>query len=100
MEEQDIQRILDNYKKAKQRSKAKYDSIKRDPEFIKKNRERANEWYKHNKEKRRELNSKNREFNNMKSGYNYYKKNGRLEDYKIKHKDKYDKLVEIGYIKD
>ena len=36
----------------------------------------------------------------MKSGYNYYKKNGRLEDYKIKHKDKYDKLVEIGYIKD
>tara|TARA_R110001592_G_scaffold331695_4_gene614707 strand:+ start:301 stop:609 length:309 start_codon:yes stop_codon:yes gene_type:complete len=101
MDEQKIQKILDNHKKMLATSKEKYHTVRKlDPIFMAENRQRANEWYKQNKDKRKEHYEKNRELLNSKTQYHYYKNRDNLPLFKQRHPEKYTLLVEVGYIKD
>ena len=101
MEEQQIQKILDNHKKMLEKSKERYHTVKKlNPEYMEKNRQTARDWYENNKDKRKEQYKKNKPFMNARSQYYYYKNRNRMEEFKTKHKDKYDLLVEKGFIED
>jgi len=101
MDEQKIQKILDNHKKMLEKSKEQYHTVRKlDPMFMAENRQRANEWYKKNKDKRREHYQKNRDLLNSKTQYHYYKSRDSLHLFKQRHPEKYTKLIEVGYIKD
>ena len=51
------------------------------------------------KEKKTEYYNANREILNFKQSYRYYIKNKTIEEFKTKFENRYDKLVEIGFIK-
>lgn len=100
MNEKEIQRILTIHKNMLESSRKRYHEVKKhDPEFIKKNRERSNKWYELNKEKRKEKYDNERNTINAKASYNYYKRKNNLELFKVRHKAKYDILLNVGYIK-
>ena len=100
MNEKEIQRILDIHKNMLESSRKRYHEVKKhDPEFIKKNRERSNKWYELNKAKRKDKYDNEKHIINAKASYNYYKNRNNLEVFKVKHKAKYDILVNIGYVK-
>lgn len=101
MDDQKIQKILDNHKKMLAKSKEKYHTVRKlDPMFMAENRQRANEWYKQNKDKRKEHYEKNRDLLNSKTQYHYYKNRDNLPLFKQRHPEKYTLLVEVGYIKE
>lgn len=99
MNEEQIQRILDNHKKSLERSKEVYHTVKKlDPEFMEKNRQRSNDWYQKNKEKRKQKYQNNKDLLNAKTAYYYWKKKDRLDFFKVNHKHKYDMLVSNGFL--
>lgn len=98
--EEQISRILENYKNKRMRENKYYHQVsKNNEEFMKKNRERAKNHY-HNgyKEKKKNNYNDNKEMMKNKSLYNYYKKNDKIEIFKERHKEKYENLVEKGII--
>ena len=89
-----IVKILKAYEQKRDREKQYYQEVKKnDEEFIKKNRERAKLHYAENKDKRKEKYEKNKDLNRIKSLYRYYKRNNKEEDFKEKHPDKYEILL-------
>lgn len=95
-----IARVLTNYKNKRIRENKYYHEVTKNKEDFKiKNRERAKAHY-HNgyKEKKRENYSNNKDVLQMKSLYNYYKRNDKIDIFKEKHEDKFNMLSEKGLI--
>tara|TARA_R110000737_G_scaffold157324_1_gene185849 strand:+ start:16899 stop:17210 length:312 start_codon:yes stop_codon:yes gene_type:complete len=100
LSEEQIDRILANYKKKRERENKYYHEVSKDNEKFKiKNRERAKSHYQRNgKEMKKERYESNREILQIKSLYNYYKKNDKIEIFKEKHETKYNILIEKGIL--
>lgn len=95
-----IKGLVEKHKKMLQYNKDRYNTIrKNDPEFMQKNRDRANKHYQDNKDKKHQYYQENKELINCKSSYRYYKSKNKLDDFKIKQPDKYQTLVDCGFIK-
>ena len=98
--QEQIETILTNYKKKREREKTYYHSVKQvDDEFIAKNRDRAKDHYKKNREKKLEHYKENKEFLGARQLYYYYRRNDRGADFKEKHPDKYTMMSQKGLIK-
>ncbi len=97
-----IDKILTNYKNKRLRENQYYHEVsKNNDDFKNKNRERARNHYKNGyKELRKVKYNENKEIYKLKSLFRYYKKQDKIETFKEKHGEKYEKLVEIGFIKD
>ena len=95
-----IDRILANYKKKRERENKYYHEVSKDnEEFKMKNRERAKTHYdKVGKEAKKDRYQSNKEILQIKSLFNYYKKNDKIDMFKEKHESKYNILVEKGII--
>ena len=95
-----IARILTNYKNKRIRENKYYHEVsKNNEEFKNKNRERARNHYNNGyKQIKKQKYNDNKDIMKYKSLYNYYKKNDKIDIFKQKHNDKYDKLIEIGFI--
>ena len=65
---------------------------------MKKNRDRAKLHYENNKEKKKEYYQSNRELMNAKASYKYYLKNDNIEQFKKKYNDRYELLINSGFI--
>lgn len=95
-----IARILTNYKNKRIRENKYYHEVsKNNEDFKKKNRERAKNHYENGyKEKKKENYNQNKELLKNKSLYNYYKKKDKIDVFKEKHSEKFQYLVEKGFI--
>jgi len=96
----EISRILELYKHQREKDKTKYELRKTDPEFMKKNRERAKKHYELNKDKRVNKYYENKDLQKAKCSYHYYKKKDNMDKFKERFPDRYDLLNGIGYFKD
>lgn len=95
-----IQKLLINYKLKKKYDYDKYHNERKlNQDFIEKNRERSKQYYENHKEDRKLNYEKNKDLLQMKNLYGYYNRNKKLDLFKSKHKYKYDKLIDIGFIK-
>ncbi len=100
--EQQIAKVLINYKNKREREKKYYHEVTKNKEEFKiKNRERAKNHY-HNgyKDKKKEIYNDNKELLKSKSLFNYYKKKDKIDLFKEKHQEKFKILVDKGFIKD
>ena len=98
--EEYIKKLIDTHQKKLANDRHIYlTKHKNDEKFQEKNRERANDYYKRNKEKVKNRMEKNKVKNGALSSYRYYKKTDRIDLFKKKYPDKYKYLVEIDYIK-
>ena len=94
-----INKIIELYKKNRQRDKIKYLKKKDDPEFILQNRLRAKTHYETvYKEKKKDNYEKNKVLLQTKSLFRYYKKNDKVEGFKNKYPEKYQLLQDHGII--
>ena len=95
-----IDKILANYKKKRERENKYYHEVSKDNEEYKiKNRERAKAHYhKSGKDMKKEKYESNKEILQIKSLFNYYKKTDKLDVFKEKHQDKYNILIDKGII--
>tara|TARA_R100001463_G_scaffold20669_1_gene50133 strand:+ start:2559 stop:2900 length:342 start_codon:yes stop_codon:yes gene_type:complete len=92
-----INKIIDLYKKNRERDKIKYQKKKDDPEFIKQNRLRAKTHYETvYKEKKKDNYEKNKVLLQTKSLFRYYKNNDKVEAFEKKYPDKYKLLQDHG----
>jgi len=100
MDEEQIENILTIYKNKRQREKNYYHEVsKHKNDFKIKNRQRAKDHYNNGyREKKKIQYENNKQLLSSKSLFNYYKRNNKLEVFKEKHKDKYDLLLEKGYV--
>ena len=98
--QEQIKRMIVAYQKKRAWEKMKYDEKKDTPEFKKINCERAKAWYSQNKEIRKQTYDQNKELQKARCSYNYYKRLGRLHDFKIKCPDKYKYLIDNNYLKE
>tara|TARA_R110000744_G_scaffold102702_3_gene197305 strand:- start:724 stop:1029 length:306 start_codon:yes stop_codon:yes gene_type:complete len=97
LNEDQILKIVNQYKKQREREKLYYQEKKKnDVEFIKKNRERARNHYLNNKEKKKDKYDENKEFRRVKALYYYYKKKDNLEKFRAMQ-DKVDILNDGGF---
>ncbi len=97
--EKQIEKVLTDYKKKRERENKYYHEVsKHNEEFKSKNRERAkNHYHKKGKDMKKNQYEDNKEFVKARSLYNYYKKNNNLEKFKEKHECKCKILIEKGY---
>ncbi len=80
-------------------NKKRYNTLrKNDAEFMQKNRDRARKHYEDNKDKKLQYYQDNKDLINCKASYRYYKSRNKLDDFKTKQSDKYQKLVDCGFI--
>jgi len=98
--DEQIESILKNYKKQRQRDKDKYIKVKDNEDFKIKNRARAKEHYDKNKEVKKEKYKENTELLKAKACYRYYNKKDKLDIMISKYPDRYELLESIGYLKD
>ena len=92
-----INKIIDLYKKNRERDKIKYQKKKDDPEFIKQNRLRAKTHYETvYKEKKKDNYEKNKVLLQTKPLFRYYKNNDKVEAFEKKYPDKYKLLQDHG----
>ncbi len=99
MNNEEIQRILQQYKEKKARDRAYYHNhIKVDEERVKKRREASRKYVESNPIKQIEYRQKNRERINLRNLVNYYKRNNRLEEFKVNKPDKYKRAIELHII--
>jgi hypothetical protein len=95
-----IQNILKAYKRKRESEIKHYHTVlKNNPEFQKKNRERSKIWYQKNKDKRKNYYQDNKDLHNSKTLYKYHLKKDNLDYFKTKHEEKYQLLIESGFIK-
>lgn len=93
-----INKIIELYKKNRQRDKIKYQKKKDDPEFIKQNRLRAKTHYETvYKEKKKDNYEKNKVLLQTKSLFRYYKKNDKVDVFEKKYPEKYKLLQDHGF---
>ena len=94
-----IKTILSQYKKKRERENNNYHNVlKHDMEWKKLNNEKSKEYYKNNKEIVQKKYLSNNEYIKVRNLYRYYLGENRVEDFKQKHKDKYEYLLNKGYI--
>ena len=99
LSEEQINKILTNYKKKAEREKQYYHNVaKHDEDFKAKNRAMAKAHYDNNKSLKKDKYETNKDFLKSKSLFNYYRKNDRIEDFQNKHSDKYELLKKKGVI--
>jgi len=93
-----FENLLNKYKKQLEYGKAYYHKNKTNEEFIAKNRNRSKQYYNDNIEKKREYYENNKNDIKLKNNYKYYLKQNRVELFKERHIEKFNRLVDIGYI--
>ena len=98
MTEEQINKIIQNYKNQKVKDKDRYNTLKLSEDFKVKNRERARLHYENNKDKKKQKYQDNKDILNAKSLLQYYKYNDKVDTFKEKHTDKYDLLYSKGLI--
>ena len=98
--EDQIQQILKLYKQNRQKNKERYNKIKDTEEFKIKNRARASKHYEENKDMKKKQYQENKEFIKARNNYLYYKKKDRVEEYKEKHPESYQILIDKNYLSD
>ena len=86
--DEELKKIISNYKKSKEKDRKKYEKKKDDPNFMRKNRNRALAYHEKHKDERKLQYASNKPFNSAKSLYNYYVKHERSEEFIKKHPDK------------
>lgn len=97
----DIKRIVDQYNRKRERETKQYhEEKKHDETFMKDNNERAKKYYLDNKDKVKLRYKENQNPTQIKCLFRYYKNQNRVEEFKIKHHDKYNYLVGEGIIID
>tara|TARA_R110000764_G_scaffold38795_4_gene86339 strand:+ start:810 stop:1130 length:321 start_codon:yes stop_codon:yes gene_type:complete len=98
--EEQIQKILQNHKKKRDRENKYYhDVTKNSDDFKIKNRQRAKTHYDNKgKDMKKENYQKNKDLLSAKSLYNYYKKRDNIDSFKEKHASKYIMLLESNVI--
>ena len=85
LSDEKIKLILERYKRKQEMDKERYHTIrKHDPEFVIKNRQRAN------KDKKKEYYEKNLELKKSRSLVTYYTKLGRLDEFKEKYPERWE----------
>ena len=95
MNENNINDVLLKYKNKRNREKKYYDEVlKNNDNFKIKNKQNSATWYSNNKDKKKEYYINNKEEIKLKSQFNYYKKNDKLDILKTKSPEKYDLMVE------
>jgi len=94
-----IKSIVSQYKKKRERENTNYHNVlKHDCEWRKMNNEKSKEYYKKNKEVVQKKYLSNNEYIKIRNLYRYYLRENRVEDFKQKHKEKYEYLQERGYV--
>ena len=98
--EQQIAKVLSDYKKKRERENKYYHEFsKHSEEFKIKNRERAKNHYQNKgKDMKKNQYKDNKEFVKARSLYNYYKKKDNLDKFKEKHEEKCKILREKGFV--
>jgi hypothetical protein len=97
--DEEIKQIIRRYERRITLEREKYQKKKDDPEFIKQNRERANQHYKLNREKKLQEYQDNKEVINAKNMLRYWKQHNKdLTEIEHKHPEKYKILKERGLI--
>ena len=98
-DESKINKIIELYKKNRERDRKKYEKRKNDPDFIEKNRARAKAHYQaHYKDIKKDNYIKNQEFIKAKSLFYYYRRNNRIDDFKTKFPDKVTLMETHGFV--
>jgi len=97
-DDQQINKILNQYKKTRERERKYYHEVKKTNEdFVNKNRERAKNHYETNKENKKQEYQEKKDFYKCKSLYYYYKRNGKSEDFSTKFPDKMEILNQNNF---
>jgi len=96
--ESQINKILSDYKNRRIRDRMRYETIKDDTEFKIKNRQRAKLHYEQNKDKRKEKYIENNDLMKARNSYYYYKKKDKLDILQSKYPDRWQLLLDKGYI--
>lgn len=100
MDEETINRVILQYKKKKEKEYNNYhNKNKLDPEYMKKNKERAKLHYDLNKENRKESYKNNKDLVKARSSFYYYKKNNKLDTFKDKFPNHVNTLIKYNIIK-
>lgn len=95
-----INRLLKAYEKKRAWEKMKYIEKKDTEHFKKLNCERAKDWYEQNKDVRKQKYHDNKELHKARCSYNYYKKLGRVDDFKKKRPEMHQYLIDNNYLKE
>ena len=97
LENDTIQRIINNYKKKVEYDHDRYhNKIKNDPELMEKRRELSREHYHNNKDKKKEYYQKNKERLRLHGLARYYKDD--LDKLKKRYPLEYDLMIEYNII--
>ena len=89
MTREETQKIMKAYKRKREQEKARYDRLKKDPEFIENNRARARSYYVANKDKKAEIYKENKAMRSAKSLHHYYASVGREDVFIERYPEKY-----------
>ena len=91
MDDEKIKSIVRAYERSREREKARYvQKLRDDPEFQRKNRERAKLHYSQNKDKKKQYYDAHRDVINAKSLFKYYKQQGKVEYFKTKFPERHE----------
>ena len=99
MNENNINDTLLKYKNKRNREIKYYNEVlKHNENFKIKNKQNSATWYSNNVDKKKQYYINNKDDLKLKSQFNYYKKNDKLDILKTKYPDKYEKMVDKGLI--
>jgi|DEB0MinimDraft_4_1074332.scaffolds.fasta_scaffold00095_18 hypothetical protein len=94
-----IKKIINQYNKKRERETKQYHEEKKyNDEFMKDNNDRAKKYYLENKDKVKLRYIENKKSTQYKCLFRYYKNQSRIAEFKIKHLEKYNFLVDQGVI--
>lgn len=97
LSEQQVQTLINNYKKKREREKKYYHEVlAKNPEYVKKNRDGANTHYHYNKEKKKAQYEKDKEFLRARQLFYHYRKYEMLDKFEEKHPQKVELLRQRG----
>ena len=94
----DIKKMVEFYKKQKERDRKRYEIRRQNPEFMERNRQRARAHYQANKEAKKLKYENNKEFIGSRALLYYYKQNDRVSEFIDKFPDKVKILEKYGLV--
>lgn len=100
LSEAQIQIILQSYKNKREREKQRYQEVKDTEQFKTYNRTKARTHYLNNKDKYKERYENKKELIKSKNSYYYYKRINKIEKFKEKYPQRYEMLLNGGYLND
>ena len=98
MTDEDIKKMVDFYKKQKERDRKRYEKRRQNPEFMERNRQRARAHYQANKEAKKLKYENNRDFIGSRAHFYYYRNNNRVDEFIEKFPKKVSILENYGLI--